>query len=174
MKSPSRLVAATLLAFLAASIANVLWELRVVPDQVFEERIAAIRADDRLVTLTASTRSTPRDRFLAATALLDLAGGGTLRIPDAGSVDDEAIGLLARMTIRIDDYPPDLSADQADALERKATFSGSGLIGPPGSDVVEFWIVTRQDHPTDRSLTLMYHDEASYFVSDSILQDITS
>jgi len=156
--------------FILGSIANLFWETQVVPQVAYGERIVALRDDGRLVTLTESTRSTARERFLLATALLETARGGTLRVPNPDSVEIYTITYLARMTVVVDDYPSELTETQVRRLREFVVFEGEGLLGGPGSIAMTFSIAADTDGPRPSSMSLLFHNGAAFFVDDGLME----
>ncbi len=169
MTSSARLLALILGGFILGSVANFFWETQVVPDVAFEERIVALRDDGRLVTLTGSTRSVARERFLFATALLEIAPGGTLRVPDADSVDRDNITYLSRMTVVVGEYRSELTETEVRHLLDFVRFDGKGLLGAPGSEVMEFFIVSETDGSNPLSMSLLFHKGAAFIVDDALM-----
>ncbi|MCH8899618.1 MAG: hypothetical protein IH942_03865 [Acidobacteria bacterium] len=172
MRSSARLLALITGGFILGSVANLFWETRVVPDVAHGERIAVLRDDGRLVTLTGSTRSTPKERFLAATALLEIARGGTLRVPSEDSVDRYTVTRLARMTVEVADYRSELTETEALHLLGFVRFDGRGQLGDSTSSAVEFYIISSSNEPGPLSMSLLFHNGAAFIVDDDLMGEL--
>jgi hypothetical protein len=171
--SSARLLALVVGGFVLASVANVFWETQVVPDTAYDDRIIVSRDDGRLVTLVASTRAVARERFLMATALLELASGGTLRVPNATLVDVDNITYLSRIALEVDDYRSELTGAEVNQLLGFVRFEGTGLIAGPESTPLDFYIVLGPGDPGRRMLTLLFHEGAAFVVDDDLLQGVS-
>ncbi len=176
MRSSARLLALIIGGFLLASVANVFWEVRVVPNTQYEDRIFAFRDDGRLVTLTRTVTNpfASKELFLLATGLLETAEDGVLVAPNPNPVDEYTINTLARMSITIEDYQSELTDEEARQLLELAWLEGDGRLGGPGSDLVHWYLVPGPDEPTPKTMRLLFHKSSAFFVDETLVEELRS
>ena len=175
MTPPSRLPVLIIGGFILASFANVFWELRVAPEIAHGDPSFILIDNDRLATVA---RTSPGSSYgllyLAPTGLLEVAGDGVLIVPDPEIVDEFTINNLARMSITADDYQTELTGDEAQELLELVRFEGTGLIGGPGSELLDFHIVADPNQPKPEQMRLMFHQGAAFFVAETLLEPVNS
>jgi len=177
VRSSARLLALITGGFILGSLFNLFWETRVVPNVAHEERIAVLRDDGRLITLTGSTRSTPREKFWIPTALLEVARGGVLVVSDELLINEYVINSLAQMTVEVEQYKSQLSDEEAQQLLQRVQFEGTGLLSPmlwagENTEVLPFYVISADRDQLANGMRLLFHNAAVFLVDEILLREL--
>jgi hypothetical protein len=164
-----RIALAFTAALLAGSLANVVMEVREVP----EARAVARLGSADLRTVATDDRRSVAIAYGFTAALHDFARGSVLVVDDPDLVEPSEIENLARMTLVVEDYDAALDARTAGELAERAAARGDGALrrdGPEGP-----WaIVTVGPTSPGSRLLLVFFDGAAFAVDEGLLAELRS
>ena len=167
--SARRLLMAIVVGFLVTAFINIGWEIKLPRD----DRAVLVRDDGRLSTLSGTEPVRARERYWIAAALVEAGREGTLVVPDRELISGYQIANLPRMEVRVEDYRPELSAAEAEALLGYPHIAGVASL-EPSADPQPFIVVWQDVEEPAPTIRLWYRDQTVYLVDDRVIEEIAS
>jgi hypothetical protein len=141
-----RLLMATILLLVAASVFNVAWEINS-PHASASLRTAG---GGRLIDLARAEKSSLPGKVGFALSLRRVASGGVLIVPDSAAVERRQIELLSAMTIVVEDYDPRLDPGLVGDLRSVERVEGLGKMHFNDAELSAYIIAWKSDgEPVD-------------------------
>lgn len=110
-----------------------------------ESQPVLIRGSGSLDSLIVSEQAHLVERFGLYGQLRDLAGGGSVIVPEPPILDHYTLIHFTLVDVEVEDYPVELTEEQAEALLQDVRFAGEGEMVISGRDVYPYVVVATSD-----------------------------
>ncbi len=142
MLSPARRFAGfVVIGSLVAALINLAGSVAV----PLESQPVLFRESGRLGSLIVSEQAHVVKRFGLYGQLRDLVGGGSVIVPDLPILDRYTLVHFSKVDVEVEDYPVELTEEQAEALMQDVRFSGEGEMVISGRNVYPYVVVGTSD-----------------------------
>ena len=163
MLSPARRFAGfVVIGSLVAALINLAGSVAV----PLESQPVLFRASGSLDSLIVSEQAHLSQRFGLYGQLRDLAGGGSVIVPDLSILDRYTLVHFSLLDVEVEDYPVELTKEQAEVLLQDVRFSGEGEIVISGRDVRPYVVVGTSDAISTMRVVLF--DDTVFVVEESL------
>jgi hypothetical protein len=161
-----RFLAVVLVGFSLGAALNIGMEARSESDL----RALLVRTNGDLGAMAGTEPWPLPGRYWAAAVVHDVAGGGTVIVPDAVLIDRPRFRNLAGVDVRVEDYDPVLSPQMADLIADHPTIRGEGnIVG--NSDYVPFAVVWSADGRPVPALRLWFFEDTMMLIDDRVIAE---
>ena len=167
MLSPARRFAGfVVIGSLVAALINLAGSVAV----PLESQPVLFRGSGSLGSLIVSEQAHVIKRFGLYGQLRDLVGGGSVIVPDMPILDRYTLVHFSKVDVEVEDYPVELTEEQAEALMQDVRFSGEGEMVISSRDVYPYVVVGTSDAMSTMRVVLF--GDTVFIVEESLYAEV--